>query len=205
MGWVIGIVAAIAVIGLLVVFAFAGNVLRKKDTASDGEVGNRDRAANAETADYILDFDVVCGDGSVSNAATYREPYRVVAFNEGPTDDDWHQLTLDHRASYYADTDAMSSINVVACLSRKPGSEVKSGTCEVETAGKRVEMDHYAVEYDVELREALTGRSIERLGTVSGPATRCPFIAFFDRDSQRIYGDPDAEELDAKLAEFVAG
>jgi hypothetical protein len=203
---IIGIVAATVVIGLVVVLASAGKVMRKEDTASDGgAVSQGERATNAETADYIDDFDVVCGDGSVSNAATYGEPYRIVAFHQGPTADNWHQMTLDDRTPYYADRHALSSINVVACLSHKTGSEVKTGTCEIETAGKKVEMDHYAVEYDVDLREAQTGQSVENLGTVSGPATRCPFIAFFDRDSQKIYGDPDTEELEAKLAKFAAG
>lgn len=192
------------VIGVVFVVAVALKVTSKDETKSDGGVTTADqRVANSETAEYVSDFSVVCEKGSVSNAADYGKPYRIAAFHTGNQDDDWDEITLDHRASYWADRHALSSINVVACLTRKTGSEVKSGTCVYQSAGKDVSVDHYAVEYEIELHQAKTGDAIESLGTVRGPANFCPFIASFDRGSPKIYAAPDDAALEAKLEKFV--
>ena len=66
--------------------------------------------------------------------------------------------------------DDFQSANVVACLSHKPGTEVKSLTCNFETdAGEHVTVDYYSVQCDIELREARTGKHIEQLGAVDVP------------------------------------
>jgi hypothetical protein len=193
------------VLAFLFVDAFGGKMLGSD--SGGGVVSESERMANTKTAKFVADFEVVCGRGSVSNAADFRKPYRIAAFFEGSRPDSWSQVTLDRKATYAADENALSSINVVACLSRKSGTEVKSGTCQFEGNGKddNVDVDHYAVQYEVELREAKTGKTIENLGTVSGPADHCPFLAFFDRNHPKVYGDPDAGALEEKLENFAAG
>lgn len=36
-----------------------------------------------------------------------------------------------------------------------------------------------------------------------GPAEDCPYISFFDRESPKIFGQPDKAAVEAKLTEFV--
>jgi hypothetical protein len=202
-GLVIGLIAAVAVLGVLFGAVFGAKILRSGSGA--GVVSESERMANAKTATFVADFDVVCGKGSVSNAAEFHKPYRIAAFFEGVRPDDWSQLSLDSKATYAAHEGALSSINVVACLSRKPGTEVKSGSCQFESGGDDVDVDRYAVQYEVELREAKTGKTIGNLGAVNGPADHCPFLAFFDRNHPKIFSDPDAAALEAKLGKFAAG
>ncbi|MDO3640024.1 hypothetical protein, partial [Mycolicibacterium arseniciresistens] len=196
-GLIIGLVAAAVVVVVVVVLGLL--VVR---SGSD-EVSDEQRAANATTATGASDFDVVCGDGSVSNAAAYREPYTIAAFRQTTGmfgGEDWTTVTLE--GSYSADDKRWSTINAVACVTRVEGTEVKSGTCEFDDGEVA---DHYAVEYEITVHEAKSGRVVENLGTVNGPATDCPFMATVESDDPRIYGSPDTAAVDAKLAEFAAG
>jgi hypothetical protein len=189
---VILIVGAVA----LLVVAFIG--LRMLGGGEDEPVSDEQRQANAKTATSASDFDIVCKNGSVSNAGAYTKPYNSVAFNEGKREGSWESTTLEGARG----SSDLESINVVACLTRVEGSEVKSGTCEFDSGGEEISVDHYAVEYDIELHEAKTGKSIKNLGTVNGPADSCPFLAFFDSESPRLYGAPDGAALNQKLEEF---
>jgi len=199
------VVASVAAIGVLIALVVVGHTILKSKTSDGGDsVTAEERRANAVTAETNSDFKVVCERGSVSNAAAYRKPYKIVVFKRGSRADDWSEFTLDYKAKYRADAGDTASINVVACMSMKAGSEVKSRSCEYDSGGGQVTVDHYAVEYDVELREANTGASIKNLGTVSGPANDCPVVALFDRDTRKFYGSPDIGALEAKLADFVA-
>jgi hypothetical protein len=185
------VVVVVVVLGVVIV-----------GSGSDG-VSDEQRAANATTATDASDFDVVCGEGSVSNAAAYREPYTIVAFRQSTGmfgDDTWTGVTLE--GSYAAEDENWSAINAVACVTRVAGTEVRSGTCEFDDGEVA---DHYAVEYEINVHEAKSGRAVENLGTVNGPATDCPFMATVESDDPRIYGSPDAAAVDAKLAEFAAG
>lgn len=197
-GPIIGLVAAVVVVVVVVVL---GVVIVGSGSAG---VSDEQRAANATTATDVSDFDVVCGEGSVSNAAAYQEPYTIVAFRQTTGlfggDDTWTGVTLE--GSYAADDEKWSAINAVACVSRVDGTEVKSGTCEFDDGEVA---DHYAVDYEITVHEAKSGRVVENLGTVNGPATDCPFMATVESDDPRVYGSPDAAAVDAKLAEFAAG
>jgi hypothetical protein len=198
------VVAAVLVIAVVLVLAVVG----LRSGGDDREVSDEERAANAKTALSAADYNVVCDNGSVRNAAAFEEPYTIVAFRQSTggiltLEDTWTDVPLE--GAYSAQGKKWSSINVVACLSRKDGTEVKSGTCEFETGGDTVTADRYAVEYDLELHEAKSGKSIEHLGTVNGPATDCPFMASVDKNDPKIYGRPDTAAVEDKLAEFVAG
>jgi len=159
------------------------------------------------TASRSDDFSAVCKNGSVSNAADYQKPYKIVAFYESAVlMSKWASVSLTSPKDGYAgDGYPPSSINVVACLSQRSGSEKKEGTCEYESRGDKDRVSRYSVDYDVELREAKTGNRIKSLGSVSGPSSRCPIMATYRSSSPKIYGDPDKGQLDAKLKEFAAG
>ena len=173
-----------------------------------GTVSDADRAANAKPANSAGDFDSVCTDGSVSNAAAYSEPYKVIAFQQGfsalALNDyiSWSQVTLDRRPGIYDADDPVTAITVVACVTRQKGSEVRSGSCDFNSSGRKVTAEHYAVKWDVELREAKTGKSITTLEPVDGPATDCPLFATFDPDHPKVYADPDTFALTEELRTF---
>ena len=70
---------------------------------------------------------------------------------------------------------------------------MKSLTCNFETdAGEHVTVDYYSVQYDIELREARTGKHIEQLGAVDGPATSCPFLVWVKKRDPKMYAEPDS-------------
>ncbi|MCV7102121.1 hypothetical protein H7I01_17395 [Mycobacterium palustre] len=176
-----------------------------QDMARDGRGESRKAASPG-------DFDVVCDGGSISNAAAYGKPYKIAAFAPDDEPDPmreitgvhWRAVTLDAGADYRMNTDDLQSTNVVACLTRKSGTEVKSRTCDMKTdAGEHVGIDYYAVQYDIELREARTGKHIEQLGTVDGPTTSCPFYVWVNKRDRKTYAEPDAAAVSAKLAEFA--
>lgn len=174
-----------------------------------GTVSDADRAANAKPANSAGDFDSVCTDGSVSNAAAYSEPYKVIAFQQGfsalsfeADHISWSQVTLDRRPGIYDTDDPVTAITVVACVTRQKGSEVRSGSCDFNSSGRKVTAEHYAVKWDVELREAKTGKSITTLEPVDGPATDCPLFATFDPDHPKVYADPDTFALTEELRTF---
>lgn len=205
-------------VALIVVLALAASVVLVpvalvgffviRDIAHEGLDGR----GGVKKATSLSDFDVVCDRGSISNAATYGKPYKIVAFSpdERPspmtqvTPDHWTELTLAAHADYRVAPQDFQSTNVVACLSRKRGSEVKSLTCNFKTdAGEQVTVDYYAVKYDVELREARTGKHIAQLGEVDGPAASCPFLLWVKKHDPKMYAEPDAAALNAELAEFA--
>jgi hypothetical protein len=157
----------------------------------------------ATTAD---DFNAVCKNGSVSNAADYQKPYKIAMFYESVGISKWTSVSMLGAEGGYSGVGLPpSSINVVACLSRLAATEKKEGTCEYES-GRNNDKDHvsrYSVDYDVELREAKTGERIKSLGSVKGPLDHCPIMAMYSGSSLKIYGAPDKDELDAKLKAFA--
>lgn len=198
------VVLAIAAIVVLVPVALVGFFLIQ-DMARDGR-------GESKKATSLSDFDVVCDRGSISNAATYQKPYKIVAF--APYDEPdpmreltsmhWRQVTLDSRADYGPTDNNFQSTNVVACLTRKPGTEAKSRTCDLKTdAGEHIAVDLYTVQYDLELREAKTGKRIAQLGSVDGPAASCPFFVWVKKRDPKLYAGPDSAAVNAKLAEFA--
>jgi len=197
---VFGVVGAVVAVG---VFLGLRLITSDADGAPGTVAGGADpREANAVTATATSDFDAVCKKGSVTNAAAYGEPYTIVAFGQGDRQNSWDEIGLT--GPHAAQDQQWSSVNTVACLTRKAGTEVESGTCEFESGSGTVAVTHLAVEYEVEVFEAATGESIENLGTVNGPALDCPMLAFFQETDPKIYGPPDQAAVAAKLEEFAA-
>ncbi|WAC90668.1 hypothetical protein [Mycobacterium sp. Aquia_213] len=200
---VLALAATVALIPAAIVGFF---VIR--DIARDGLDGR----GGTRKASSLSEFDVVCDRGSISNAAAYAKPYQIAAFtpDDRPSPmsqvskDHWSELTLDSRADYRVSPGDFQSVNVVACLTHKAGTEVKSRTCDFKTDdGDHVTVDYYAVQYDIELREARTGKHIEQLGAVDGPAASCPFLIWVNKRDRKVYAEPDHAAVDAKLAEFA--
>lgn len=171
----------------------------------DGRGGSRD-------VTHLSSFDVVCDRGSISNAAQLGKPYKIAAFspNNRPmpvtqhSQDRWTQLTLTPDADYVTAPQDFRSVNVVACLTPLPETAVNTRSCNVETkAGEQVTFDYYAVKYNIELREARTGKRIEQLPVVDGPAPRCPLLLWINTHDRKMYADPDIEAVNAELADFA--
>lgn len=214
-GLLIGvIIAAIVLLAVGVGLAFAlnqnndepadNNTSTSRDQDDEQASDEQLRAANATTARYLSNFDVVCGTGSVTNAADYAEPYKIAAFSKTEDARSWSSVTLPYDADYRADYDNFEETNVVACLSEKAGTAVKAETCEFTSQGERVSVDYYAVQYDLTLYQAKTGQKIEDLGTINGPATNCPSFATYNPNDPKIYARPDADAVGAALNRFVA-
>jgi hypothetical protein len=201
------VVLVVAAIIVLIPVGLVGFFLIK-GIAHDGLDG---RGA-AKTATSFSDLDVVCDNGSISNAAAYGKPYIAVFAPEtersplsNVSPDHWSEVSFDSVADYRVNREAFGSTNVVACLSRKPGTEVKSRTCEFKLdSGEQVSVDYYAVQYNIDLREAKTGKHIEQLGAVNGPATSCPALLWVDRHNRKQYAGPDSAAVDAELSKFAA-
>lgn len=155
----------------------------------------------ATTAHSARDFSAVCENDSVTNAADYHKPYNIAAFYEGLGIVETAWLPVE--GNKWAQSETFSEINVVACLERKIGSEVKTTTCEDNDDGNTITIGYYSVEYDIEFREAKTGKVIKSMGPVSGTAGDCPFLATYDRNSRKMYAEPDSAAVAAKLAEFA--
>ena len=198
------IVLALAAMVVLVPVALVGFYVIR-DIALDARGESKKAASPA-------DFHVVCDGGSISNAATYHKPYKIAAF--APDDEPnpmrelanshWSEVMLDSRADYRVNPDDFRATNVVACLTRKPGTETKSRTCNMRTdTGEHVDVDYYAVHYDIELREARTGKHIEQLGAVDGPATSCPILVWVNKRDRKMYAESDPAAVNAKLTEFA--
>ncbi|MFV8174462.1 hypothetical protein [Mycolicibacterium peregrinum] len=180
------IVAVIAVVSISFV-GFMGYMVVK--VSGEGQ----DRIAQSAS-----DFSQACDNDHITNAAEYTKPYTAVAYFKGLglIDEIWLS------ASDSALSDEFSKINVVACLERKRGSEVKSVQCVDDGDGNNIKVDYYSVEYEITFREAKTGKVIRSGGTVPGTAGSCPLMATYDRGSKKMYARPDADAVAAKLAEF---
>lgn len=153
------------------------------------------------TAQSASDFSTVCENDRITNAADYGKPYNVAAFftGLGIVDETWLPVASDK----WTTSDDYTQINVVACLDRKKGSEVKATSCVDDDDGNRVTVDYYSVEYEVTFREAKTGKVIKSGETVTGTADSCPFLASYDRRSRKMYARPDDDAVQAALAGFA--
>ncbi|HEY1085211.1 MAG TPA: hypothetical protein VGE34_00610 [Candidatus Saccharimonadales bacterium] len=218
-GLIIGLVVGGVVLLLVVVGIILAIVLSNKgsDTSKNSDTQKTSdqedqpetsddslREANGETAKYLSNFDAVCENGSIANAATFTKPYKVVAFSKNSTSRSFSQVTLAYKATYAADYKKFEDVNVVACLDEKAGSAVKSKTCDFKSDGKTISLDYYAVKYTLTLREAKTGKLIKTLADINGPATSCPFFVTYDKSNPKYYARPDSDAVDAALKAFAA-
>lgn len=213
---IVGIVIAIFV----VIIATAATFMLKSsnNTAEEGSASDSQAAGapeensnlnemNAVTATYITELDAVCKGGSISNAAQFtaaEKPYKVTAFsfNEAAVYERWSPVTLSSR-TVPSSTDEVGEVSVVVCVQEKKGTAAKSTTCSYESSGENTSIDYYALQYEVEFREAKTGKSLGKGADVNGPAVRCPMFASYDRSNPRLYADPDRAALEEVVRTFV--
>ena len=204
---VAAVVALLIIAGVVVAIAMSGNKSDNKNT-NDNTTNQQDddalRSANAETANSLSDFDVVCDNGSISNAAAYEKPYKVTAFASNSTTRSASTVSLPFGADYNADYKDYAATNIVACLAEKEGSAVKSKTCDFKSGGETVKLDFYALKYTLTLREAKTGKLIKELGEVNGPATTCPFFVSYSKDDPKYYARPDSDAVGMAIEKFIA-
>lgn len=210
-GLIVGIIiAAMLVIGGIVAAIVVTSNSSKSDNQTSSDERTEDdgkddiKSVNAKTASSIGQFSAVCENGSITNAADFAEPYRVVAFSQPSIKSSWASVNLSYDADYRVDTKAFTEANTVACLEEKDGTAVKSQTCEFTTRGEKVSVDYYAVEYNLTIYEAKTGKKVKDLGTINGPALKCPSFVTYDRSDPKIHANPDADAVDAAIASFVA-
>ena len=210
-GIVISVIVLLLIIGGATAFLMMGSKSDKSQSNSSDSSSDQDKPStkesNAITAKYVTEFEVVCNDGSVTNAAASAKPYIISAFyNNNATSDSesWSQLSVGYGESYKVDLDKPEAVNVVACLKEKSGTAAKSKTCEFEsrTDGK-VSIDYYSVEYDLTYYEAKTGKKIKAGTTVNGPANTCPGFAAFSKTDPKIYAKPDETALETQLKAFA--
>lgn len=191
----LGVIVAICVVG------FVGLMIGAADRS---DITDEERADNARVARSATDFAIVCQAGSVSNAGPFEKPYTIMAFEQGAGFVPWESMSFSGYARFRAGDD-VTAIDVVACVGRVPGTEIKQGSCDIDSGGEQLTVDRYSVDYTVQVRQARTGKLIADLGTVPGPSDRCPFISLFDGESPKIYGAPDTAAVEAKLSEFAGG
>jgi hypothetical protein len=178
----------------------SNNNSQKNDDNAKKDSDDAKREANAITADSSSDLDAVCDTGSITNAAAFEKPYKIAAFTKSAGRTSWSSATLKYDAPYRADYDEFASVNVVVCLEEDESAQVKTTTCEY----KDTALDYYATKYTATAYEAKTGKSIKELGTVNGPATKCPMFASYNKNDPKIIASPDDGALDALLSEFAA-
>jgi hypothetical protein len=94
---------------------------------------------------------------------TYQQPYRFAAFyaEKGanliePSRDGWNQVDLDSRVGSATDTDVVSQRRHLP--DQKDDTAVKSQICKCDSDGQAKDVDYFAVQCEVYLREAKTAR-----------------------------------------------
>lgn len=172
----------------------------KEDQAEDEA---KRRAANAKTASSSLDLSAVCDDGSITNAADFKAPYKVAAFSKSSDRNSWSSIFLQYDAPYTAEYSKYETVNVVACITENADAAVKSKTCEFKSGGETVKIDYFATTYTIAVHEAKSGKKIKDLGTVSGPATTCPSFVSYNKNDPKIIAKPDTAAVDAAILKFT--
>lgn len=213
-GLIVGIVIAVVlflVIGGIAAFALISSA-SKSSTESSGSSSSKSsdskgaiKASTAVTAKYVSDYDAVCTGGSVANAAAFTKPYVVAAFyNDDAKSDYWTDMSVGYGKSYYADSDSVAKVNVVACLPVKTATQTKAKTCDFKgDNGGTVPIDYYSADYDMTYYEAKTGKKIKDGSAISGPASSCPFVASYSKDDPKIIANPDKNTVEAALDAFA--
>lgn len=210
-GLIVGIIVAAAIIIAGGVAAFmllsdngkTNNAKTGDNNSQQNDVSDDLRAANAKTVSTLTQFNTVCDTGSVTNAANFEKPYKVAAFSKSSVNRSWGTVSLEYGAEYAADYDDYEATNVVACLSEIEGSATKSQTCDFKSGGENVSVDYYAVQYNLTVYEAKSGKKIQDLGSIGGPATSCPSFVTYNREDPKIHANPDRDAVSAAIAKFA--
>lgn len=177
---------------------------RDNDKQTDSDDDAKLRAANAKTASYSGDFSIVCDVGSVTNAAEFTKPYRVVALSKSSESRSWSTVSLAYDATYTVKSDEVEKVNVVACVQEQKDAAIKTKTCDFKSGDEAVSIDYYATTYDVTLYEAKSGQKIKELGKVGAPASTCPMFATYNKSDPKLIARPDSAAIDALIEKFVA-
>ncbi len=210
---IVGIVLGLAVlIGGGVALALTLGNAAGNNTAQDkngntpaGSANNDDqlRAANAKLAERMSDMSTVCDTGSITNAAAFTKPYKVVAFEKEDGRSSWSVLTLPSDANYSVEYDDYIKANVVVCLAENASARTKTMTCDFKSGGEDISVDYFATSYEAVAYEAQSGKKIESLGSVGAPATRCPMFATYNKNDPKIIANPDSAALNSLVAKFA--
>lgn len=182
------------------------NTSQKKDDEKKEDPAEEEakrRAANAKTAASNLDLSAVCDDGSITNAAEFKAPYKVAAFSKSSDRDSWSSIFLKYDAPYTAEYSQYETVNVVACITEKADAAVKSKTCEFKSGSETIKIDYFATTYEIAVHEAKSGKKIKDLGTVSAPATTCPSFVSYNKNDPKIIAKPDTAAVDAAILKFT--
>lgn len=169
------------------------------DTQSEDQL----RAANAKVAERMSDMSTVCDTGSITNAAAFAKPYKVVAFEKEDGRNSWSMQSLQSDAAYSVDYDDYAKANVVVCLTENVSARVKSMTCDFKSGDEKISVDYYATSYDAVAYEAQSGKKIEDLGSAGAPASRCPMFATYNKNDPKIIASPDSAAVNSLVAKFA--
>ncbi|HEY0965414.1 MAG TPA: hypothetical protein VGE13_02945 [Candidatus Saccharimonadales bacterium] len=216
-----GLIIGLVIGGIILVLVIAGIILavifgskdnkntiqddtKNQDSAKTEQSEDALRSANAKTAKYMFDLNAVCDNGSITNAADFTKPYKLVAFAKNSTSPSYTIVTLAYGADYAAKYTDHESVNVVACLNEKPGTAIKSKTCDFKSGNEKITLDYYALKYSLTLREAKTGKLVKTLEDINAPATSCPIVAAYSKSDPKYYAKPDKDAVDAAIQKFVA-
>jgi len=188
----------------------------KVDTTTDTEEETPNPEAHSITAKALVELRAACVGGSVENAGALTKPYTYVVYennnSQSAEKEDWkwdmYAVGASDDSIPLDFSSAPSELNVVVCLDRDESTAVKSSTCELErSAGMKstdsTVADFYSVKYKVKLYEARSGKKMKELAPINGPATECPPLAYYNTEGDpAVYGDPDIDELNARLKAF---
>lgn len=207
-----GVILLLVIVGIVLAVTLGGkksdsNQRNEGNTSSTSreEPSSNDtlRSANAKVATSLSSFDAVCENGSISNAASYTKPYKVAAFSKNNTTRSFTSMSLPYSSEYTGKYSEHEKVNIVACLEEKPGTAVKSKTCDIKSGDKAVKLDFYALKYTLALHEAKSGKLIKNLEDINAPATSCPMFIFYNKNDPKYYAKPDSAALDAAIKSFV--
>lgn len=185
-----------------------------KTNSTDEENIETNPKATSITAKTLVELREACVGGSVENAAVLTKPYMYVVYennNDGISEKEaykWDMYAFGaNDESIPVNENNPSEFNVVVCLDRDDSTAEKIGVCKVQAAADAkpsdpTVVDFLSVQYKVAFYEAQSGKLIDKVEPINGPATACPSTAYYNRDSPNLYGDPDMTELNARLQAF---
>jgi hypothetical protein len=168
------------------------------DTATPGE------KVEAKTLD---DYKAACSTGGmVTNATAYggASPHPIVVFEKGSDDKFAQSLVSFKDTTWSAVASKVTGGQLVACIARKAGSEVKLKDCPITDSVTKVTADvaFHSSKYTVDVYEALTGKKVTSFEN-SSIATTCPTNAVYNKADPKIYAVFDQVALEASLKTVV--
>lgn len=168
------------------------------DTASPGE------KVEAKALD---DYKAACSKGGmVTNATVYGgdPPHPVVVFEKG-SDEKFAQSLISFKdTTWSAVASKVAGGQLVTCIARKSGTEVKLKNCPITDSVTKVTADvaFHSSKYTVDLYEASTGKMVNSFEN-SSISTACPTNAVYNKADPKIYAVFDQVALETSLSPYV--